>query len=94
MASVSSISLSAIAQASLPGLCGLTHHPTTPTANLVTYVWYTAMYRQSPVGLQALVAKDDPTSAAREKILQQIAWNAVIGEPKSGMTGAPVKVGS
>lgn len=69
-------------------------HPTTATANLVTYVWYTAMYRQSPVGLQALVAKDDPTSAAREKILQQIAWNAVIGEPKSGVTGAPVKVGS
>jgi hypothetical protein len=68
-------------------------HPTQPTANLVTYVWYAAMYRESPVGLKALVKADDPTSAAREKLLQQIAWNAVVSEPKSGVTGAPVKVG-
>lgn len=69
-------------------------HPTAPTANLVTYVWYAAMYRESPVGLQALVDKTDPTSAPREKVLQQIAWNAVVGEPKSGVRGAPVNVGS
>jgi hypothetical protein len=68
-------------------------HPTTPTANLVTYVWFAAMYRESPVGLQALVDKNDPNSAAREKLLQQIAWNAVVGEPKSGVKGTPVKVG-
>jgi hypothetical protein len=68
-------------------------HPTTATANLVTYVWYAAMYRESPVGLQALVDKNDPNSASREKLLQQIAWNAVVGEPKSGVKGAPVKVG-
>jgi len=69
-------------------------HPTTATANLVTYVWFTAMYRESPVGLQALVDKNDPNSATREKLLQQIAWNAVVGEPKSGVKGTPVKVGS
>jgi hypothetical protein len=69
-------------------------HPTTATANLVTYVWFAAMYRESPVGLQALVDKNDPNSAAREKLLQQIAWNAVVGEPKSGVKGTPVKVGS
>ncbi|MDP3739407.1 MAG: hypothetical protein Q8R02_18605 [Hyphomonadaceae bacterium] len=69
-------------------------HPTTVTAHLVTYVWYTAMYRESPVGLQALIEKDDPNSAKREKMLQQIAWNAVVGEPKSGVKGSPVKVGS
>ncbi len=69
-------------------------HAAEPTANLVTYVWYAAMYRESPVGLQALVKKDDPNSAAREKVLQQIAWNAVVGEPKSGVKGSPVKVGS
>lgn len=68
-------------------------HPTQPQANLVTYVWYAAMYRESPVGLQALVDKADPNSAKREKMLQQIAWNAVIGEPKSGVKGAPAKVG-
>lgn len=69
-------------------------HPSQVQANLVTYVWYTAMYRESPVGLKALVKADDPNSAAREKILQQIAWNAVVSEPKSGVKGAPVKVGS
>ena len=68
-------------------------HPQQPLANVVTYVWYAAMYRESPVGLQALVDKADPTSAAREKLLQQIAWNAVVGEPKSGVQGQPVRVG-
>jgi hypothetical protein len=68
-------------------------HPQTPLANLVTYVWYTAMYRESPVGLKALVDPADPTSAARERILQQIAWNTVVGEPMSGVRGRPVKVG-
>ncbi|HVY87453.1 MAG TPA: hypothetical protein VG942_01200 [Hyphomonadaceae bacterium] len=67
-------------------------HPTTPTAHLVGYVWFTAMYRKSPVGLQALVDKNDPTSAKRERMLQEIAWNAVVAEPKSGVTGKPVKV--
>jgi hypothetical protein len=68
-------------------------HPTQVQANLVTYVWYAAMYRESPVGLQALVDASDPKSAAREKLLQQIAWNAVVGEPKSGVTGKPSKLG-
>lgn len=69
-------------------------HPTPVTAHLVTYVWYASMYRESPVGLQALVDKDDPTSAKREKMLQQIAWNAVVGEPRSGVKGKAVVVGS
>src|SRR5262249_52952885 len=67
-------------------------HPTTPTAHLVAYVWYTAMYRKSAVGLQSLVDKADPTSAKREKLLQEIAWNAVVSEPKSGVHGKPVKL--
>ena len=69
-------------------------HPTQVQANLVTYVWFAAMYRQSPVGLKALVQADDPNFVKREKILQQIAWNAIVAEPKSGVTGAPVKVGN
>jgi hypothetical protein len=68
-------------------------HPTPVQAHLVTYVWYAAMYRESPVGLQVLVDKADPNSAKREKMLQQIAWNAVVGEPKSGVKGKPVAVG-
>jgi len=67
-------------------------HPTTPTANLVTYVWYAAMYRESPIGMQALVDVDDPNSAARENLLQKLAWNAVVEEPMSGVTGSPVKL--
>ena len=62
-------------------------HPRPPIVNLVSYVWFAAMYRQSPVGLKALVDANDPTSAARELLLQQIAWNAVVAEPMSGVTG-------
>ena len=69
-------------------------HPTTPTAHLVTYVWFAAMYRESPVGLKALIDPADASSAKREKMLQQIAWNAVISEPKSGVKGKLEKVGS
>jgi hypothetical protein len=67
-------------------------HPQPPLAHIVTYVWYAAMYRESPVGLQALVDKADPTSAARERLLQEIAWNAVVAEPMSGVRGAPAKL--
>jgi hypothetical protein len=69
-------------------------HPRTPIVNLVTYVWFAAMYRQSPIGLNALVDQADPSSAARERMLQQIAWNAVVSEPMSGVTGQQVAVGT
>ena len=68
-------------------------HPTAPLANVVTYTWYATMYRESPVGLKALVDTSDPTSEQRELLLQQIAWNAVIAEPMSGVKGKPVRVG-
>lgn len=68
-------------------------HPTTPLINAVTYTWYAVMYRESPIGLKALIDPKDPTSAARELLLQQIAWNAAISEPMSGVKGKPVKVG-
>ncbi|GAB1270022.1 hypothetical protein NBRC116493_32760 [Aurantivibrio infirmus] len=67
-------------------------HLTTPGVNLVTYVWFAAMYRESPVGIQALVDADDPNSAARELLLQKIAWNAVVAEPMSGVKGTPIKL--
>ena len=65
-------------------------HGGQPVINLVTYTWFATMYRESPVGLQALVDPADPTSAARELLLQKIAWNAVVSEPMSGVTGATV----
>jgi hypothetical protein len=67
-------------------------HPRTPIVNLVSYVWFAAMYRQTPVGLKALVDPADPTSADRELLLQQIAWNAVVAEPMSGVTGQPAAI--
>ena len=69
-------------------------HPKQPLANVVTYTWFAAMYRETPVGLTSLIDANDPTSAAREVILQQIAWNAVVVEPMSGVKGKPVKVGA
>jgi hypothetical protein len=67
-------------------------HPRAPIANLVTYVWFSAMYRQSPVGMKALVDQNDPTSAGRELLLQKIAWNAAIAEPMSGIKGETVAI--
>jgi hypothetical protein len=60
-------------------------HPATPIVNLVTYVWFTTMYRQPASGLTALVDSSDPTSAERERLLQQIAWETVAAEPMSGL---------
>ena len=60
-------------------------HVTEPGVNLVTYVWFAAMYRESPLGLTALIDSQDPTSAEREQLLQQIAWDAVLAEPMSGV---------
>jgi hypothetical protein len=65
-------------------------HPDVPIRNLVSYVWFAAMYRQSPVGMTALVDPADPTSAPRERLLQEIAWNAVVAEPMSGVEGEAV----
>ncbi|MGH1420880.1 MAG: hypothetical protein ACRBEQ_03610 [Hyphomonas sp.] len=61
-------------------------HANEPVINLITYTWFGVMYRQSPVGLTALENADDPTSAAREQLLQEIAWAAVLNEEKSGVT--------
>jgi len=63
-----------------------TGHPATPVVNLVTYVWFTVMYRQPASGLTALVDPNDPTSAERERLLQQIAWEVSAAERKSGLT--------
>ena len=65
-------------------------HGRQPVMNVVTYAWFAAMYRQSPLGLQALIDPSDPTSAEREMLLQKIAWNAVVAEPMSGVSGSPI----
>ena len=67
-------------------------HGAESVVNLVTYTWYAAMYRESPVGLRSLVNPDDEHSAERQLLLQKLAWNAVVSEPKSGVTGTPVSL--
>ncbi len=86
-----------IAQGTVPGLARQSEifvdgmgHPRAPLGHLVTYVWFAAMYRESPLGLLALVDPSDPSSAAREELMQRIAWNAVIAEPMSGVRGEPL----
>jgi hypothetical protein len=61
-------------------------HPSTPIVNLVTYVWFTVMYRTPASGLKAFIDPNDPTSPERERLLQQIAWEAAASEPLSGLT--------
>ncbi|MDH3205229.1 MAG: hypothetical protein OEO79_01375 [Gemmatimonadota bacterium] len=61
-------------------------HPNTPIVNLVSYVWFTVMYRQPAAGLTALIDPNDPTSPERERLLQQIAWDVSAAEPMSGIT--------
>ena len=65
-------------------------HGRQPVMKVLTSAWFAAMYRQSPVGLQALIDPSDPTSAEREILLQKIAWNAVVAEPMSGVRGSPI----
>ncbi len=69
-------------------------HPRPPIVNIVSYAWFATMYRQSPVGLTALIDADDSTSAARELLMQQIAWNVVLAEPMSGVIGEPAMLSS
>lgn len=60
-------------------------HLTAPGVNLVSYVWFAAMYRENPAGIKALIDPNDPTSAKREALMQKIAWDAVTAEPMSGV---------
>lgn len=59
--------------------------PSGAVANLVTYLWFTVLYRQPAEGLTALVDPADPTSMERERVLQRIAWEAAVAEPASGL---------
>ena len=56
-------------------------HASQPTMDAVAYAWFAALYGQSPVGLSSLQDPDDPESAARQRVLQQLAWDAVREEP-------------
>ncbi len=65
-------------------------HPKPPLWVLVAYCHYATIYRKSPVGLPvpAMLAQSKVPAEAREKLnrlLQEIAWDAVSHHPLSGI---------
>ena len=65
-------------------------HPSAPLQALVTYAHYAVIYRKSPAGLPvpAVLASSNIPAESREalnKLLQEIAWAAVVSHPLSGV---------
>lgn len=57
-------------------------HATQPTMDVVTYLWFAALYDRPLAGLTTLVEPDDPTSAARQAVLQRVAAETLADEAK------------
>jgi hypothetical protein len=64
-------------------------HARPPLQALVAYVYYGAIYERSPVGLPvpAVLAKA-PEAEKLNRLLQEIAWNAVTQHELSGVKAA------
>lgn len=61
-------------------------HATPPLQALVAYVHYAVTYRRSPVGLAAPPGlQKPPADPALVKLLQEIAWQAAVAHPLSGV---------
>jgi len=63
-------------------------HPTTPLKVLAAYCHYAVIYRRSPVGLpmpEALEQNKEFAIPALNKLLQELAWDAVIHNPMTGV---------
>ena len=88
-----------IAEGRAPGLTKQTDlfrddlgHPHPPLAVLVTYCHFAAIYGRSPVGLPVPAPlKDLPQAEALNRLLQQLAWDAVTAHPLSGVQPTPTK---
>jgi hypothetical protein len=62
-------------------------HAKAPLQALVAYVWYGVIYGKSPVGLPAPgFLANAPEGAKLNRMLQEIAWDAVTSHPLSGVT--------
>ena len=88
-----------IAEGRAPGLTKQTDlfrddlgHPHPPLAVLVTYCHFAAIYGRSPVGLPVPASlKDLPQADTLNRLLQQLAWEAVTAHPLSGVRPIPTK---
>jgi hypothetical protein len=84
-----------LAEGKAPGLTKQTDlfrdnlgHPQAPLAVLVTYCHFATIFGRSPVGLPVPAElKDTPHAEELNQLLQQLAWEAVIHYPLSGVKG-------
>jgi hypothetical protein len=62
-------------------------HAKAPHQALVAYVYYAAIYKRSPVGLPmpAVLGKATADGEKLNRLLQEIAWQAVTAHPLSGV---------
>ncbi len=82
-----------IAEGKAPGLSKQTQlfrddlgHPTDVMALLVSYCHFAAIYQRTPVGIPVPASlKANPQAEALNKLLQEIAWDAVSKDPMSGV---------
>lgn len=65
-------------------------HPQAPLRVLAAYCHYAVIYKRSPVGLPVpadfVRSKNPEWGADLNRLLQELAWDAVIHHPMSGMT--------
>ncbi len=86
-----------VAQGTAPGIAKQSDlfrddlgHPQPPLAALVTYCHFAAIYGRSPVGLPVpATLKSLPEAEAMNRLLQQLAWQAVVSYPLSGVRAEP-----
>jgi hypothetical protein len=86
-----------IAQGTAPGIAKQSDlfrddlgHPQPPLAALVTYCHFATTYGRSPVGLPVpATLKSLPNAGAMNSLLQELAWQAVISYPLSGVRAEP-----
>jgi hypothetical protein len=86
-----------VAQGTAPGMAKQSDlfrddlgHPQPPLAALVTYCHFAAVYGRSPVGLPVPATfKNLPDAGAMNRLLQELAWQAVISYPLSGVRAEP-----
>ena len=62
-------------------------HPTAPVQALATYCHFAVIYRRSPAGLPlpTILAKNPDWNDKLNRLLQELAWDAVIHHPLSGV---------
>ena len=61
-------------------------HVKPPVQQLEAYCYFAAIYHRSPVGLTSFEKPGDENSKKLNRILQEIAWEAVTADPMSGVS--------